>query len=231
MSTVVTDEVTNFGRLKKVKEVKEKKIEVDPLMKPRQRKNTKTTDRKHAADASDDNNDDAISIQSCDSDENQFTTLTGMDGTEYHPPDWKKVPSRYARKGQSGTSSGDDTLRKLAALKSSMEKQNLEICRLQEENEDARQKLRAMKKKGPSSTTTAKELQSKKKKAALLLGFVEGTLQPGVDSDDDSDIQEIDEQAVTKPDSTSLKGLVKEDSAFSDYADLIPPGQVPRPKR
>ena len=38
---------------------------------------------------------------------------------------------------------------------------------------------------------------------------------------------------MAKPDSTSPKGLMKgtEDSTFSEYADLIPSGQVPRTNR
>ena len=163
VSTVVTDKVGDFGRLKKVNE-----SEVDPMSNQGKKKNVKTTERKQAAEqpaeVSDDNNDDTISINSCDSDENQFTTLTGVYGLEYHPPDQKKVPSQYSKKRHAGNS-GDDNMRKLASLKNYMEKQNLEIKRLQEENEDTKRKLRAIKKKGSSATTMRKDIPSKKKKS------------------------------------------------------------------
>ena len=191
VSTVVTDKVEDFGRLKKVKE-----SEVDPVSNQGKKKNVKTTERKQAAEqaveASDDNNDDTISINSCDSDENQFTTLTGVDGLEYHPPDQKKVPSQYSKKCQGGNS-GDDNMRKLASFKNYMEKQNLEIKRLQEENEDAKRKLRAIKKKGSSATTTRKDIPAKKKKSPSVSAFVGGSLQKVLDSEDeDSNIHEVD---------------------------------------
>ena len=73
-----------------------------------------------------------------------------------------------------------------------------------------------------------------------MSAFVGGTLQKALDSEDeDSDIQEIDKDqhpeknAMAKPDSTSPKGLMKgtKESTFSEYADLVPSGQVLRTNR
>ena len=181
-------------------------------------------------------NEDAISINSCDSDENQFTMLTGKDGTEYHPPSLKKFPSRYTRKGQGHTSGslGDNSLRKLASLKSYMEKQNSEIQRLRDENKDTRKQLRTMKKNWASLTTTSKGPQAKKTSGSIS-AFMDRTLAQVLssDNDNDSDIEELEDphqkQIPTKPDSTLPKGFQKH-SEESDEEE-VPSSQLPVHKK
>ena len=239
VSTVVTDEVENFGRLKKIKE-----CETDPV-KQRPKKNIKTTEHKQWTSENKEisEDDDAISINSCDSDEKEFTTLTGADGTEYYPPSSKKIPSRYAKKGHTSSSSGDDSLRKLASLKNHMEKQNSEIRRLRQENEQNRKKLNALRKKEQIPTNTSKG-QNGAKKSSSASQFVSGTLASVLDSDNDSDVQEIgNKPSVEKADSTSPKGLLKKSevsalsdkSGSSDNDDQVPSSQIPpwqkRPRR
>ena len=227
VSTVVTDEVENFGRLKKIKE-----SDIDPVNKqPVKKKNVKTTERKqHVVDnkeeQKEDSDDEAASVYTCDSDENQFTTLTGTDGTEYHPPSVKKVPSRYGKKSQS---SGDESLRQLASLKTSMEKQAFEIQKLRSENELARKKLKALKLK--NTKVSSKISTSKKSNKSSVKDFVAENLCQDLSSD--SDIEEVEQdndaqkKSDTKPDSTSPKDLKRrsEESAPSEADQYIQPSQ------
>ena len=157
---------------------------------------------------------------------------------EYYPPSSKKIPSRYAKKGHT-SSSGDDSLRKLASLKNHMEKQNSEIRRLRQENEQNHKKLNALRKKEQIPTNTSKG-QNGAKKSSSVSQFVSGTLASVLDSDNDSDVQEIgNKPSVEKADLTLPKGLLKKSevsalsdkSGSSDNDDQVPSSQIaPRQK-
>ena len=100
VSSVLTEEAEeSTGRLCKVEEVKSKEKDVvQPKSKSRAR--TKQMERKQLDDVEELDHVDIISVSGSEN-ENNFTTLLGPTGLEYHPPSHKKQPSRFLHKEQS----------------------------------------------------------------------------------------------------------------------------------
>ena len=187
VSTVVTEEAEeSSGRLSK-------KVEEVVAAKSKSRgSRTKQTERKHQDDILEveDVDDDIVSVSGSE-DENQFTTLLGPDGSQYHPPSRKRQQSRYAHKQQT------DINKKLDSLRDVMQDQQNKINRLQKENESAKLKLKRLR--------DSKSSETKQSKSKPLV-----PARPVNKSDSDSDVQELN-----KPDSTQTK-VVATDSGSED---------------
>ena len=179
VSTVVTEESEeSSGRLSKKVEDK-KKEDVAPT-KPKSRgPRMKQTERKHHEQQpeGDDIDDDIMSLSGSE-DENQFTTLMSTHGMVYHPPSKKRQLSKYTHKNPV------DINKKLDSLCELMEAQENKICRLQKENENAKNRIRKL-----------KNAETKQAKPPPL-----AAAECGNSSGSDSDILEVKEP--NKPDST-----------------------------
>ena len=116
------DKEQDNGQFSKVQE-----IENDPVNKGKPKKNVKTTYKKKSTDS---DNEDNTSIQCCSSNVNAFSTLTSMDESAYPPPTYpssKRVQSKFRKRS---ATSGEDITKKIASLKTSVEKLLNEINRL-----------------------------------------------------------------------------------------------------
>lgn len=228
VNSVVTDATEeSSGRLMKVEEVKEKAKEKEPATsKGKSRVRTKQTERKTPED-SDPEEEEIVSV--CSDDEKEFTTLTGVDGKEYHPPSRRKTVSKYSHKDAGGDISKNfDAIRFLVEQQQvRIDKQQEKISRLTRENETARNKLKQI--SGPP--------QPKKKKSSVtkqtgLKGFVSTQMLEGLVSDKDSDSNgddDIEEVPPTdKPDSTQPVFHFDVHQSDAGSSVVIPLTQEPR---
>ena len=172
VSSVVTEEADeSTGHLCKVEEVKSKEKDVVPP-KSKSRARTKQTERKQLNDVEELDDVDIVSVSGSE-DENNFTTLLGPTGLEYHPPSHKKQPSRFSHKEQSV-----DISSKIDSLRTVMEQQQSKINHLIRENESVRNKIKKLQVKKTSDTKQTK-----------MSSFVTTQQSTGLDSD--SDVQEV----------------------------------------
>ena len=206
VSSVVTEEAEELtGHLCKVEEVKSKEKDVvHPKSKSHAR--TKQTERKQLDDVEELDDIDIVSVSGSE-DENNFTTLQGGTGLEYHPPSHKKQPSRFSHKEQSV-----DISSKINSLHTVMEQQQSKINCLIRENESARNKIKKLKDIKKTSDTKQMKISS----------FV--TSQQSTALDSDSDVQEVQ---INKPDSTQPKVVQGSDSSSED----IPLAQTSQKKK
>ena len=206
VSSVVTEEAEeSTGRLCKVEEVKSKEKDVVPP-KSKSCARTKQTVRKQLDDVEELDDIDIVSVSGSE-DENNFTTLLGPTGLEYHPPSHKKQPSRFSHKEQSV-----DISSKIDSLCTVMEQQQSKINHLIRENESARNKIKKLKDVKKTSDTKQTKMSS----------FVTSQQLTGLDSD--SNVQEV---RINKPDSTQLKVIQGSDSGLED----IPSAQTSQKKK
>ena len=205
VSSVVTEEADeSTGHLCKVEEMKSKEKDVVPP-KSKSHARTKHMERKQVDDVEELDNVDIVSVSGSE-DENNFTTLLGPTGLEYHPPSRKKQPSRFSHKEQSV-----DISSKIDSLRTVMEQQQSKINRLIRENESARNKIKKLQVKKTSDTKQTK-----------MSSFV--TTQQSTCLDSDSDVQEV---RIKKPDSTQPKIVQSSDSGLED----IPSAQATQKKK
>ena len=173
VSNVVTEEAEeSTGHLCKVEEVKSKEKDVVPP-KSKSCARTKQTERKQLDDVEELDDIDIVSVSSSE-DKNNFTTLLGPTGLEYHPPSHKKQPSRFSHKEQS-----IDISSKIDSLHTIMEQQQSKINCLIRENESARNKIKKLKDVKKTSDTKQMKISS----------FV--TSQQSTALDSDSNVQEV----------------------------------------
>ena len=173
VSSVVTEEADeSTGHLCKVEEVKSKEKDVVPP-KSKSHARTKQTERKQVDDVEELDDVDIVSVSGSE-DENNFTTLLGPTGLEYHPPSHKKQPSRFSHKEQSV-----DISSKKDSLQMVMEQQQSKINHLIRENESVRNKIKKLQVKKTSNTKQTK-----------MSSFVTTQQSTGLDSD--SDVQEVE---------------------------------------
>ena len=206
VSSVVTEEAEeSTGHLCKVEEVKSKEKDVVPP-KSKSRARTKQMERKQLDNVEELDDIDIVSVSGSE-DENNFTTLLGPTGLEYHPPNHKKQPSRFSHKQQSM-----DISSKIDSLHTVMEQQQSKINCLIRENESARNKIKKLKDIKKTSNTKQTKMSS----------FVTTQQSTGLDSD--SNVQEVQ---INKPDSTQPKVVQVSDSSLED----IPPAQTSQKKK
>ena len=206
VSSVVMEEAEeSTGCLCKVEEVKSKEKDVVPP-KSKSRARTKQMERKQLEDVEELDHIDIVSVSGSE-DENNFTTLLGPTGLEYHPPNHKKQPSRFSHKEQSM-----DISSKIDSLHTIMEQQQSKINHLIRENESARNKIKKLKEVKKTSDTKQMKMSS----------FVTTQQLTGLDSD--SDVQEV---RINKPDSTQLKVVQGSNSSSED----IPSAQTSQKKK
>ena len=201
VSSVVTEEAEESTKhLCKVEEVKSKEKDVvSPKSKSCAR--TKQTERKQLDNVEELDDVDIVSVSGSE-DKNNFTTLLGPTGLEYHPPSHKKQPSRFSHKEQSV-----DISSKINSLRTVMEQQQSKINHLIRENESARNKIK-------KKTFDTKQMK--------MSSFVTTQQLSGLDLD--SDVQEV---RIKKLDSTQLKIVQGSDSGLED----IPSAQASQKKK
>ena len=205
VSSVVTEEADkSTGCLCKVEEVKSKEKDVVPP-KSKSRARTKQMERKQLNDVEELDDVDIASVSGSE-DENNFTTLLGPTGLEYHPPSHKKQPSRFSHKEQSV-----DISSKIDLLQMVMEQQQSKINHFIRENESAINKIKKLQVKKISDTKQTK-----------MSSFVTTQQLTGLDSD--SDVQEV---RIKRPDSTQPKIVQGSDSGSED----IPSAQARQKKK
>ena len=193
VSSVITDETEeSSGRLCKVEEK-----EVVPA-KSKSRARTKQTERKELDEGDDVDDVDIVSVSGSE-DENNFTTLLGPQGQEYHPPSYKKQQSRFSHKKQPV-----DISTKIDSLCNVMEQQQSTINHLIKENEMAKNRIRKLKDIKKTSDTKQTKITP--------------TTQQTNASDSDSDIKEVQEVERHKPYSTQPKVVQGSDSGSEDIA-------------
>ena len=163
------------------------------------------TERKQVDDVEELDDVDIVSVSGSE-DENNFTTLLGPTGLEYHPPSHKKQPSRFSHKEQSM-----DISSKIDSLQTVMEQQQSNINHLIRENESVRNKIKKLQVKKTSDT---KEMK--------MSSFVTTQQLTGLDSD--SDVQEV---RIKKLDSSQPKIVQSSDSS----SEGIPSAQATQKKK